>query len=197
MAQLRKIKRTAFNVPSPFQPGRTVKMGMPACEICQAGRAPQDWYLFCPHNPPAEGDTTTYRNQAGGNPYVTRSETAVKTRDIEVQPDGTRLIKGVIETLVEVETDNITQVPYEMRSDSGKGVQMAQAGGCLLPEKLGIAPFCQYRECWSQEIKVRNPQFGDYCSPEHARLSIANILGTTLEILDNDRRQAQLMEIAI
>lgn len=73
--------------------------------------------------------------------------------------------------LTEDGNSNLRQVAVEMKVNSQTGLERAFRKGARLPEDVGLKPFCQYRDCWSQNIKFKT-RWGDYCSREHAALII-------------------------
>lgn len=184
-----KLKETieAGFASSEYRPWRSIKMVEPICADCQevAGGAPLGWWMKCVHNP-----------------YYTIEDVPVKTPIIEEVADEAtgvveKLITGSKTKLVRKESPNLKQVAFETRINSGEGVKMAQDNGCILPEAIGYKPYCQFGDCWNQNLRVRSPQFGDYCSELHCKVVIADSTGMALEVLDVKAREEQLRSIVI
>lgn len=172
--------------------GRYVKMLRPRCKECQREpNVPADWYNHCPHNP-----------------YMGLRE--VKTlvpRYSEPDEEGRRTVLGVDEKVHWETRPNLTQVAVSVRVNSGNAVERAQRKGNIFPEDLrcpeyphGIAPFCEFRECMSQDIKYITP-YGNFCDEMQAKLVQADFHGTVLEIgfdqKSAEKRRRQLAEIRV
>jgi hypothetical protein len=162
--------------------GRSMKMCSPHCSICQVPNAPLNWYMFCEHEP-----------------YITKTERPVRTPVVEDDPDvpGQKIVTGEKTKLVYTETPNFTQVTVDVRVDAGNGFRIARECGFKLPEEMGFAPFCQYRDCWKQDLPVKTSQHGSYCSEIHAKLVIAHMLEILLDATSDKRREEQLARISV
>ena len=186
-ASLRKLNQLQLEEANLDTPGRTIKMVMPVCSTCQHGKVPDNWAERCPHDP-------YYATTA-----IPHEEPPPVEEILDPEGKGTGRFKitGEPEVWYEYKKElNFTQVPFNIRIDSRRGVQMGQAGGFKFVEDFGVAPFCQYRGCWSQELTVRHPQYGNYCSEMHAKLVVADTLGIPIQ-QDSDRLQEQLAKIAL
>lgn len=169
---------------------RMVKMSKPSCpsrkdengeiifEGCQDSGVYQ-WWNTCTHGP----YTST----------VERRNVKTLTEDME---DGTRRVTGKEEIRFEVETPNLVQVPLSLRVNSGRSIDNKKALGYLMPEDLGFASFCQFVDCWSQEITHRTA-YGNYCCEWQAKTIAADENEDKLEILDAKKRQRQLAQVAV
>lgn len=178
--QLKKVKRGPA-APSSMSSGRTMKMADPHCDICQVPNHPINWAFNCEHNP-----------------YVTEREVPVREPIIEVNEEtGEKLITGEKTKLVLEESPNFTQIPMGKRYDNGNAFRIARELGMKMPEELGFAPFCQYRDCWSQDLKVKTAMYGSYCSEAHAKLVMAEELEIFLDVTDEKRRAQQLAGINV
>ena len=179
---------------------RSLKMLRPVCRVCQAGdNVPGDWFKSCTHDPyMAVGETKV---------PVTVYEDIV---DEKGEPTGTRTIIGVEHTVEFKSVPNWVETTLSTRVNSGKGLGMAEAKGFIQPFDLrtpaypdGIAPVCQFRECYAQRTPEGKPllrtRWGDYCREVEARMVGADERGTVLEVGPNvpGKRNAQLEAISI
>jgi hypothetical protein len=162
--------------------GRTMKMCSPHCSICQVPNAPLNWYMFCEHDP-----------------YITKTERPVREPVVEDDPDtpGQRIVTGEKTKLVYTETPNFTQVAVDVRMDAGNGYRIARECGFKEPQELGFSPFCQYRDCWKQDLPIKTTQYGSYCSEIHAKLIKARMLEILLDATSDKRREEQLSGISL
>lgn len=96
----------------------------------------------------------------------------------------------------EVRRPNLTQVALNIRVNSGQGVESAKRRGRKMPEEMGLAPFCQYLDCWSQNIKFKNAEYGDYCTEDQLKMVMVDVNEVTLEVLNEKKRRRQLAQLA-
>jgi hypothetical protein len=167
---------------------REIKMLRPICGIC----APSDmnaaprWWETCNHE--------AYVGQRAETLTIPVYEDSL---DDAGQPTGERIITGENSTTTARPFPNLVAVSRTPRLDSGLGVEKGRRRGFILPEELecaaypnGIEPFCQYAQCFSQELsKFRN---GDYCSEDHAARAYDDEVGKPAEVYDRPRRMEQL-----
>jgi len=179
-----ELKKIPFNGHSGNQylAVRMLKMMVPLCDLCQSpsGNHPAKWWERCPHNP-----------------YFDRSEIVHEDPIITVQEDGRKRVTDTDKWIEVVETPRFWQIPAVGRIDNGRGVEQAREYGYKLPQEMGYAPFCMFRDCWSQDITVRNGRWGEYCNEFHLKLIVADQRGKNLEFFDMDRRQQQIDEINV
>jgi hypothetical protein len=161
----------------------------PQCVICEdpASKSAR-WWEKCQHNP-----------------YIISTEVPHKENVIETV-DGERVITGQKTRLLADEYPSMRQVELTSRINVGRQVERERAKGSILPEEFrgefrgeqinGFATFCQYRDCWSQNIKVSN-EHGDYCRVEEAKLVAAEETGKRLELLIDEKRRDQLAGINV
>lgn len=160
-------------------PLRTIKMAQPICEEHQ--RPGNKWVAGC--------------LAAGHKPFQTSTEVPYEEPIYEIDEDGDKVRVGVKQKIKLVTEWNITQVPLDEGINSGRGPADYIKKGFVYLEDMGIAPVCQMNNCYRQ-VKVRGP-YGDYCSPEHARLVAATQDRIPLEILDGRKRRRQLNSINV
>lgn len=144
---------------------RRIKMLRPICSNkektgCQDGaEVPRDWYLSCPHDP-----------------YVGRKQHMVEV-PIYSEPaeDGTVTLEEVQQRLKWEVWPNFVQPVLSVMVNSGRGVEKGRAKGYIMPEELrspafpnGIAPFCQFRNCFWQH-GLTEYKSGIYCSEMEAK----------------------------
>lgn len=141
-------------------------LGLPEGDACQdQAKAEPGWWLRCEHNP-----------------YFSL------TRRVEQVPTfgapnerGERTITGYDNREVFVEAPNLTQVSLTPRHNNGGGPGEAQAfKGYKFPQEVGLAPYCQFMDCWSHDIKFTT-RVGDFCEAWQAQLVAADVQGTVLE----------------
>lgn len=94
---------------------------------------------------------------------------------------------------------HLKQVAFEMKINSNSGLDRAIRKGGRLPEDVGLKPYCQYRDCWSQDVKYKT-RWGDYCSRDHAALVILReeeqVVWAPFDE-DSRRRRAQIDNVQI
>lgn len=192
--ELRRLPN-ARKRPDLFPGQRAIKMLRPSClETDREGRPtggcqseanlPSDWWRLC--------------LSRGHDPYISVVErTERKPKLSEPDEQGRRQVEGHEEVVWYEEHPNLAEVVVNIRVNSGQGVEKARRKGFVLPEERGLAPFCQYWGCWSQDIKVRSGRFGDYCSDAQARVVAADYMGRHLEVLQPEKREEQLASISL
>ncbi len=179
------MARPRTNLRLPSKPGvrpvgRTVKMLFPRCEVCQAPENVRPrWWETCEHSP-----------------YQTHSERPETTPTLDTLDDGT-VVKTGEQTRIVYETGwNLVQIKLSERVNSGRGIERARAKGMLLPEEKGLSPFCQYFDCWSQDIRYRTAH-GDYCNERQAKEIALEEIGEAREVHDERKAAEQLARIAL
>jgi hypothetical protein len=113
----------------------------------------------------------------GHDPYYSETVELVREPIRERRGDEV-VITGWTEREVVRRTPNIAQVTVSNRVHGGRLEEVhVRHDGYILPEEHPtdpLAPFCEYRDCLSQEITQRTP-WGNYCSLEHAVAIRANL----------------------
>ena len=180
---------------------RSLKMLRPVCRVCQVGdNIPRDWYKDCTHDP--------YLAVAETKVPVTVYEDIV---DEKGEPTGTKKVVGVEHTVEFRVVPNWVEISLSTRVNSGRGLEMAQAKGFILPEELrtpaypdGIAPICQFRECYAQDTpegkKLLRTRWGDFCREIEAKMVAVDERGNQpLEVgpYVPGKRSAQLESIIV
>lgn len=178
--KLKKLDRVRSDA-SEYRPGRTVKMAAPQCSVCQLGNGQDQrgWWDKCEHSP-----------------YVESTEVSEDIPEI-VTEEGVKIVKSRKTRIRVNELYRLVQIPVGTRHDSGRSVEKARNEGRKFPEEIGLAPFCEYIDCWSQDLKVNSPVYGRYCSSIHARLAAANEIGIVIDVFDMKRRAEQLASINV
>ena len=130
---------------------RMVKLCDPRCDVCAPDQwvAPHNWWRDCPHDP--------YTH------FELRDEVKTEYRTLE---NGERIVASKEVTQIERPWPNFRQVPATSRHggllvETGHiAKRKFQQFGWIPPEDIrspafpnGLAPFCQFRECFSQDIK--------------------------------------------
>lgn len=169
---------------------REVKMMYPSCpsnpdtgfEGCEDRMdIPRDWWNHCEHDP-----------------YYTDTMRVERKAVTEVDEDGVQTVTGYTEKFIPERKPNLTQVGLSIRQNSAKGIDKARRRGWILPEEHPsdpLAPFCQFRDCWSQDLNVRSPIYGDYCMELQAKAIAMDQNGKTVEVLAESKRAEQLRNV--
>lgn len=158
-----------FNLPpGPSKQGtmRTVKMVAPVCKVCTDGIHAADWFNSCTHDP-----------------YFHPQEVPEIVEDREPQPDGTYIVTNRRTVHRVRRMPNLRQVPHSPRH-LGLSPRRKYNKGWVLPEQVGVAPFCQALDCWSQDLPEKwqsEEGRGVYCSSRHALTMLAQELHVILE----------------
>lgn len=188
---LEKYNLPSGNTKSPAI--RTVKMVAPQCDVrigdstrhpCTEGPHRADWFATCPHDP-----------------YFHEQEMPEIREDREFQEDGTYIVTNRETVWRMRRIPNLRQVPGSPRH-LGFSISKARSRGWRFPEELGVAPFCQYQDCWSQDLPDRwvSEDYGVFCSEQHATNTLAQRLKVTLEVGDEpaarSKRREQLAKLA-
>lgn len=177
-----------YHLPSgPAKQGaiRTVKMVAPVCDICTDGIHARDWFNFCTHDP-----------------YFHDQEMPDVAEKRELQPDGSYIVTLQPTGQKRVRRmPNLRQVAHSPRH-LGTNPRRKFNTGWVLPEQVGVAPFCQALDCWSQDIPDRwrsEESRGIYCSGRHALPMLAQELQVMLEAGNEPgarkKREAQLAKL--
>lgn len=168
--------------------GRTQKMIQPVCPNSATGSGCETlvygaWWLEC--------------EKAGHNPYTQVEQVPHQIPTVVETEDGRKLITGHEEEIELVETVRTNQVSMSARINSGQGVEQKRFfHGWKLPEELGYAPMCEFRNCFADNPKIET-RYGKYCREEEARIVIADERHVVLEVMLPEKRQDQLEGIAI
>jgi len=156
------------------------------------------WWETCTHGAPAqeELDALGYTGPAA---YYDKGYRTRYVDEFEKQADGSLIVTGRQEVRQLVIMPRIEQVSASKRNNSGSGPAAAELFGAKKPEEFGIAPFCEYWDCFSQDItKYAN---GYFCSEGHSKLVFADEEFIVLAIGDGDgarkRRREQLREMTV
>jgi hypothetical protein len=182
---------------------RTVKLVAPQCRLLlgtntdSKGRTVHEWRSPCTEGP----HTPDWFRTCPHDPYFHEQEVPEVVEDREPQPDGTYIItnRRVVPRVRRM--PNLRQVPHSPRH-LGFALRKKLRKGWAMPEQLGILPFCQFMDCWSQDLpeEWRDTTHGDYCSREHAIEMAAQMEQVNLHVADGPdgraRRQRQLDRVA-
>lgn len=167
-----------------FPGTRSVKMFRPVCKECQQGAAGTAWWDNCEHDP-----------------YFQNAPREIKTPNLIDDPDekGSQIVDGYTTKIKWEVVPNIAQVQQNHRTGIAgtDTVSRFKRRGYVMPEEKGYAPFCQLNECWSQDIQVRTPEYGDYCSILHAKAAVADALEITLEVIHEQKAKRQVAKIPV
>lgn len=175
--ELYKLYRS-WSAPKQGRAIRTIKMVKPHCKECQW--PPRDeWWVNCPHDP-----------------YVNQSTFEVTEPVFGEDEKGDTIVEKMVTKMKVKRTPNFTQVALNERINSGQGVKLAQKKGFKFSTELGHPPFCQYRDCWEPDPKLRT-EHGDFCSKQQARLIAADANNLILEVYLPRKRRQQLESINI
>jgi hypothetical protein len=159
---------------------RRIKMARPVCDIAKMralGLPDQDccmdaekrthrWWLDCPHNP-----------------YFTMEK---RTESLpEFGPPNERGEREIIRTQSRtyyIERPNLVQVSLTRRHHWANGPQvMRNERGYRFTHEIGIAPYCEYSDCWSHDLKYQT-KYGNFCDPTQAQIVAADYRQKTLEV---------------
>lgn len=162
---------------------RAVTMLRPICKVCAPNTAvaPPRWYDACPHQPYVgeRGETTTvntYENDDEGGRVVTGAETKTVLRP----------------------WPNLVKIPLIQRISSGRGPEYKRVfDGFIAPEELrceaypeGIAPMCEFRECfWQEDLKEYST--GRFCQEAEAVIAYEDSKGIAQEVYNQEIRGDQ------
>ena len=145
---------------------RAVKMVAPVCEVCTDGIHARDWFNTCTHNP-----------------YFHAQEVPEIVEEREPQPDGTYIVTDRKTVHRVRQMPNLRQVPHSPRH-LGVNPRRKFNSGWVLPQQIGVAPFCQALDCWSQDLPDKwqsEEGRGFYCSARHALPQLAQEVNVVLE----------------
>lgn len=171
---------------------RDVKMLTPSCpsnpdtgfEGCQDRLdVAYEWWKDCPHDP-----------------YYTDIVRVERTPVFQNEEDGSRTVIDYTERHIPERKPNLSQVALSIRQNSGRGIEKARRHGWILPEEHPsdpLAPFCQFSGCWSQDLTVKTPIYGDYCTELQAKAVAMDQNGKTVEVLDGGKRADQLRNTSL
>jgi hypothetical protein len=181
--------------------GREVKMLRPICSTCQRNRKTVaiEWWKRCTHNPYCQ------------SVEVEKVENVYEDEVVDEKPTGRKRLVRVDTFKAWEERPNWTQVSVNWRINAGHLVRRKLRGGFILPQDLrtpsypaGIAPCCEYRDCFVQSGLVEY-RWGWFCRKEEAQLVGHDARmeggGGALEVGDNpkslEKQARQLAEVPL
>lgn len=157
-------------------------LGLPEEAACQRGQlTPLLWYRDCPHKP-----YFNIRQQTSKEPVTE------PILDTEGNPTGRLKILGYTEEIWLAETPSDRQIAVNKRINSGLGLNDALTKGY----RQFTVPFCEYIECYSQDITHRSDRYGNYCSEMQLRYVAADARAVLMHT-DPERRFDQVMSVPV
>lgn len=178
--------------PNNRQGNRMVKMARPVCVTttdsdgnitftgCQdPTKIRAGWWESCTHEP-----------------YFSLRAMRETKPQYETLPDGRQKLVGEETVIWHEKHANLAQIPVSQRINNGRAIEHYRTLGFKFPEEIGFAPFCQFNDCWSQNLKFRGSH-GDYCSEMQAKLIAADENEDKLEILNPKKRKRQLAALSV
>ena len=146
--------------------------GEPNCQQ-STGNAP-GWWRMC--------------EEKDHDPY--HSITRVIKKEPVLAEDGSGLITGYRERVVEQKRLNLVRIPLSTRFHSGQGERISRVlkGRKSLTE-LGYNEKCEFRNC-EQDAEIKS-KYGLFCNPRHARLVGADVETVFLNVSPNKRDTEQ------
>lgn len=162
---------------------RDITLLRPICMTCapEVEKAGWGWWNRCTHDP-----------------YVGEKGFPEQIKEYQDDPSGGRvLIKSDVKVVLRP-WPNFVKVAQGRRYNNGTGpADKMQWYGYIKPEDLrspaypnGIAPTCEYRECfWQEDLKVY--ESGTFCQEREAILVYENERGTVTEVNNSDIRADQ------
>jgi hypothetical protein len=167
---------------------RSAKMLRPICHICAPNteKAGWGWWKKCPHDP--------YIGEKG---EVIREHTYADELDDSGEVIG-RVITGSTQRTVLRPWPNLVPVAFTKRLESGRGPEYKQElFGFIWPQDLrcdaypvGIAPMCEFRECFYQDELVTY-NTGTFCQESEAVVIYEDTAGTVVEVANAQVREDQ------
>jgi len=157
-----------------------VKMVRPTCRECQGPDAPANWWANCGHDP-----------------YFTKKPHIKKVERYETELiDGVEreVLAGTDTRTYLVREPNITEVVVTARANDGRGVEKKQRYGFKQLPDIGYAPMCEMYGC-GKAFPTVDTQYGVYCSENHAKLCVADILEIKFTINRPDIRRQEMAAI--
>lgn len=163
---------------------RGIKMSFPRHDECQAEDKGPGWWYRCEakgHQPYFTPDHYGEKIvEELGPPNADGNQEVLKTKTIKVKIPG---------------SPNLKQIPLTGRhnADENTAMRKARGEGCRLPEELGLAPRCQFWNCWVK-LNTRATDLsgnGGYCEENHRKASNADRNGTFLEQLNEKKKGVQ------
>ncbi|HXJ66536.1 MAG TPA: hypothetical protein VNN79_22480 [Actinomycetota bacterium] len=156
------------------------------------------WWETCTHGAPTREELDAL-GWTGPVSYFDKGYEDSTSDQFEKQPDGSLVVKGQVTTRKIVIRPRIEQVSASIRNNSGSGPAAAELYGARAPELFGIAPFCEYWDCFSQDL--RDFPNGRFCSDAHSKLVFADENFKILAVGDGSgartRRAEQLRELVV
>lgn len=164
---------------------KMVVLGLPTGDACQDPEKYRDeWWKTCTHNPYFSLTKRQESQPIFGPPNAAGER--------EVLSHSTREVY--------VERPNLVQVSLTMRHNHAWGPADAiLRKGFVTVETLGIAPYCEYQDCWAHDPKF-NTRHGNFCESWQAQIVAADAQGKILEVGapnlpgSQEKRQRQLHE---
>lgn len=159
---------------------RSLKMAQPLCEECQKQyQNAVGWQDACPHDP-----------------YISKLHVDVEVPVYAEDEEGDMvLVETKLKKKLVIEP-NVVQIPLSQDINNGRGPELArEKKGYRFLDELGYAEMCQMHNCWLPASVAT--VWGDYCSESHARLVGAREMGENLEVLNRNKRRAQLAGVPL
>lgn len=169
---------------------RNPKWVVPICDICQApGQWKPNWFETCTHDPYFSRQSITVPGEEIYEPIL----------DENGAPTGReRFVSRAEDTRESRRMPNTRQMPVTARHATALGSleSVWRNKGRKRPEEVGIAPYCEMRDCWvnTDLIEYRS---GTFCGEEHARLVGADQQRKHLDVFNGEKRAAQLAAVSI
>lgn len=162
---------------------RAVAMLRPVCKVCAPNtqNAPPEWWLACPHEP-----------------YVGERGEVINDVTYTDDGEGGRIVGATTTKTVLRPWPNLVKVPLVQRISSGLGPDYKRSfNGFIFPEELrcdafpeGIAPMCEFRECFWQE-DLESYSSGVFCQEAEAIVAWEDSKGIPTEVHNREVREDQ------
>lgn len=165
---------------------RTVKLLSALCDEHNDGSA--GWWYHC-----LESGHDPYRN-------VTEVPESVPVLSDLDPATGRRKVLGREDSVYYIEGWNIIQAPFTNHHNGQAQYRKERGKGRVPPEERGVAPFCQFTECWVQDQPMKpllRTPYGDFCIREQAQVIAAEATGTFLWVNSPERRAGQLAGLGV
>jgi len=189
---------------------RSVKMMDPRCrtnpetgiEGCEdkPGAYGSLWWKTCPHDP-------YHRLERHEENRPTLVEICASCEKAEADHDGShtfersgRLLQSGLTTYVWFsEEPNLRQVQLTPRVGGTlyglDPVIWRRGNGWIMPNEHTTKPlveFCEYHNCWCQNIVVRDPEYGNYCKESAAKRVKLDMKGKSIEAYNQEKLDEQM-----
>jgi hypothetical protein len=166
---------------------RALKMIRPICQECQSQDDAPGWWYRC--------------IDKGHQPYFSADREDFKTkRKTERDEDGDLVITGEVKVPIIIQGGpNLAQVLLTGRhnADQHTAMRKARGKGFREPQELGLDPFCDAFNCWSQDDLQDYEGLGRYCSKDQAKAVAADQRHIKLEVLNDEQKVNQWAEISV